>query len=64
MKMFQYVVISKGRPKEIWVCEQCRKKYAGQSFDGNWRLIDKCISESMECAKCDAGHTVIEDQLG
>ncbi|MBU0908265.1 MAG: hypothetical protein KJ717_01780 [Proteobacteria bacterium] len=65
MKMFQYVVISsKGKPEEIWVCESCRKKHAGQSFDGNWRLIDKCISDSMECAMCHAGHAEIEEQVG
>jgi hypothetical protein len=66
MKMFQYVVISsKGKPEEIWVCEHCRKKHAGQRFDGNWRLIDKCISGNMKCAMCcNAGHAVIEEQVG
>jgi len=64
MKMFQYVVISsKGKQEEIWVCEHCRKKHADQSFDGNWRLIDKCISGNMECAMCNAGHVVIEEQV-
>ena len=64
MQMFQYVVISsKGKPEEIWVCGNCRKKHAGQNFDGNWRLIDKCISDNMECAKCHAGHAAPEVQV-
>jgi hypothetical protein len=64
MMMFQYVVVDdKGRPKKIWVCENCRKKNNIQILKGAWRLIDKCGNADFECDNCHAMRTEIEQQI-
>ena len=62
--MFQYIITnSKGQSKEIWACENCRKKNSIQILRSNWRLIDKCENAVFECDNCHAVQTVTEQQV-
>ncbi|MDH5523237.1 MAG: hypothetical protein OEY01_04485 [Desulfobulbaceae bacterium] len=40
MKSFKYQTTTRGVPKEIWACENCKRSNSDNILLKKWRLID------------------------